>query len=638
MKLSGVGSVAFSTAVNQYLDLESLLADARDTAQYYIDKDSVITGSSANVTSITTDGEFAEVFTPVGTGDPITQTTTGFTFTGGQYLRCNDVSGTYDEALIIIEATFNGDPSSSAGEIFTLDKTSDERAYVRYTSTRVQYLIPTTTVSCRNETYEAGVRKVMALHLNYVTGLVRAYDLDGYEITNEIDPASISNLVLAQSEMGKACNVTIHRLAVWLKNDSVGSEEDPEFWFNNYSEKKIPNIDKSGFEYHPWIGQSEALGLNVDPDIRVQYEVDYRFQTKKMYGLIRSDAADVHIHGSGAFNIDYTSAATSIGDIDVASNVPMSFSAAISEHKVRDSLGLTSYAHLIQSTCIAGQSIVEFDDNNPLVTGTASIASHDNYDYILSEFKRLCLVQSKTAYLPTLTIYQGTADHSMVSGEWLINASESVDDWIDVAISNGFTEPTLMVYQVAGTNNTTGEEWYCKNDQIQLAINYDGVLVGPMFTYPVYDGVHPTLDAQNSMGKLWAWARAENEKGNDWNLIPTATLSGSTVTVSVSTRNDESLVIDGILYNGGDVYDSFLGFESVGSNITNVTVNSDNVVIECDGAPTAIKYALQQRDNSGDMFINTYSSHRGKIRTSLTKTIDGETMYRFLPSFVKEFD
>ena len=187
-------------------------------------------------------------------------------------------------------------------------------------------------------------------------------------------------------------------------------------------------------------------------------------------------------------------------------------------------------------------------------------------------------------------------------------------------------------------------------DQIDLVRNLGarGVLVQPLYALKIDNaddrGVHMGTEGNLMTGEIQAWAKQIKETGGQWNLFPAAnaTRTGGNITIAIPVRSDETLTTEPGKYTeyGGDPLN--LGLEAVGGGaITSATVSGGNINLTVTGTVTAIRYAMQttgidyrtlvDADNMG------YATHRGIIRTTLTRTrtVGGiaMTLKRFIPSF-----
>jgi len=604
--------------------------DFKELAQIHIDKDTGYSGSASAITVLNADGTLGLNPAVIGSGAAVEMKADGLFTDGGKYLRSRP-SGAYYHALIVVDMTRNGDPTAASGDIINLDTTVAERVNFRYTLTNPQALLPNGKLhTFRSYGAGNGTRNTYAIGVDYEANTATVIDADG--LTTEYDlGAGATNLNLFEILYGKTAKITVHQMDVFLaglgESLPITTRKAWELVGNKSPSPYTPNL----YSYVWAIGQSLEVGFNPDPSVRTDLENENRPAVLQMAGFENGVGATVHLHGPGTGNINQAVPATGFQQVDVAANAPVRFLAALTAAEVRQSYGLPIPTQIIQGTAIAGQDAYEFDDDDPTVTGTLGTTYIDNTDYVAREAKRLAEAAGGTFEIPILTVLQGAADRSLAAGEYYTRMKEALDDNLARVLAITGETPPVYMYQTAGGQNTAtaGVTLEVKQDQLDLVNHFGGVLVGPVYPYETHDGAHPTLEESRKLADLCNWAQAEVESSNGWNLIPTATLNGTTITVTAPCRSDESLEIAPDPYAGGRIAD--LGFEVTGANVTGTSVSGNTVTITCDAAPTEVRYAFQLVDASasGDM----YPAAGGLIRTTLSKTVGGRALYRWLPSF-----
>jgi hypothetical protein len=338
----------------------------------------------------------------------------------------------------------------------------------------------------------------------------------------------------------------------------------------------------------------------------------------------------IYIHGPNAGKFNTNVPATGMEVANIVNNIPMKLFTALSEKAVRAEMGLPAVPHIVQCTSMGGRKLDVFDDD-PL-TGELGTQGIDNFTYVLEEAKRVATEIGKTLSVPTISILQGTADRDLARGVWKALAEDVVASWKAIILAETGENPALYFYQTGGRWDTSTDPYNVKLDQLDMAAEAQGTLVTPVYPFAYYDAVHPDVPNSRLMADLFNWARAEKDLGRSWNLIPTATRNGSVITVSVTCRSDETLVLAADDKYGG-VGVSNHGFEVSGATITGVSVLGNQVTITTSGGtPTQVRYAFQSQ-NLNSQTAPIYSAHRGLFRTSLSRTVSGRVLHRWVPSF-----
>lgn len=590
---------------------------------------SITPASVYNGTTLVAGGTLGLTFTVTGTGAAPTQDASGITFTGGKYLRC-DLSPivNYEEALIVIDYTRNGDPTAGSGTVFMLDNDLASRMVFRYTTSWPTLAIPNSSASLRSYGAQNGNRSTYAMHYNSVADTVTLVDNDG--LVSNPSPGAGTAVSLNRIDIGTSSLITIHSVDVYLFGTAKNVTSSILPAWQTKSGITLPTYSATTLEYHPEIGQSLSLGPDDVPS-RSPLSNENRLGALQISGLKRTDTVAVFLHGPSATAIDTATAGTGIVPATIAANTPVKMSAALSEGKIRQAMGLPAVPHIVQCISIAGQRMIEFDDNTP-ATGTLGTVILDNVTYVMSEAKRLATAAGKTLRIPTLTILQGTADRDLARGVWRAQAEDVVATWRSVIAGLTGDTPPLYIYQSGGQTTTAADGWENKLDQLAMAADGYATLVTPVYPFEYADNAHPGITNSRILADLFNWCRAVKDTGGQWNLIPSASRSGSTITVTVTCRSDETLVLAPDDKYGG-VGISNYGFEVAGATITGVTASGNTITITTTGGtPTQVRYAYQSQDLSAQP-APYYSAHRGLLRTSLSKTTDGRAAYRWVPGF-----
>lgn len=589
---------------------------------------SITPASVYNGTTLVAGGTLAMTFTVTGTGAAPTQDASGLTFTGGKSLRCDPSPiVNYEEALIVIDYTRNGDPTGGSGTVFSLDVDFTSRMVFRYTASGPSLSIPNGVASLRSYGAQNGQRSTYAMHYNSAAGTVTVADNDG--LISNPSPGAGTAVGLNRIDIGISSNVTIHSVDVYLFGTAENVTAAILPLWQAKSGITLTPYSTTLLEYHPEIGQSVSLGPNDGP-ARVTFANENRQGALMINGLKRSDGASIFVHGPSAGVIDTAVPETSISSATVAANSPVKLGAAVSEAKIRQSMGLPVVPHIVQCVSVSGQRMIEFDDDTP-PTGTLGPVVYNNVSYVMSEAKRLAAAAGKTLRIPTLSILQGTADRDLARGVWRARAEDVVATWRSVIAGLTGDNPDLYVYQEAGLLRTDTDAWNVKMDQIDLVVA-GATLIAPVYPIEVDNTGHPMVPGMRLLADLFNWARAAKDAGQAWNLIPTVSRSGSTITVTVTCRDDESLVLaPDDKYGGVGITNH--GFEVDGATITDVSVSGNTATITTTGGtPTQVRYAFQSQ-NLSTQPAPYYPAHRGLLRTSLSKTTDGRTSYRWVPGF-----
>lgn len=398
-------------------------------------------------------------------------------------------------------------------------------------------------------------------------------------------------------------------------------------------------------------GQSLALGANAGglfaPTSQRWRDVFSGVANRGAYmleGLRRSDAAAV-THVANPLLSGYASDAQATGFGPMVAQTNMPEGAVLTCAMLRDGL---HPAIAFQFHDAGGQSIQNLDSDPN--TGTVGvIAPYQNSEKWLSEAARIATATGKTLTVTRMFLDQGEADVSQARGWWLAAANVTKADW-DAQITRltGRPAPRYFVQQTGGYMfNTLTNRHQCKLDQLDFVRQHSGILTGPLYPYKIDNsddkGVHKTWLDYIKAYEVAAWAAREVAAGRAWNLLPgTATRSGNAITIPVSVRGDETLTtVSGIYTNyGGDP--DFYGFEVVGGGtITSVVVGASAITVNVTGTVTSVRYAMQQTNFDYRTLVDAnsegYGTHRGLVRTTLTRTVtwggQSFTCERWLPSF-----
>ena len=604
------------------------------SAHIYIDANTATTGPDTAITGLTADGLLGATLAVVGATAEIQKGANGLTFADGKFLRFSPTSVAYTKALTVVKFRKNAAPGG-AGELLSLDISAGETHMLRYLSSGNFAITSAGTTALSTQKIANGDIVTIALWVDYTAGKFEVMDYDGFSNGVFTNTGAGAALNLTQMQIGQRCNADIMQAAVFLATGSNPLAVDLKTGWELVSGQKSAFISSNRARMMVGGGQSLDLGPTSSGAERAEIAAIARGNVSMHTGLVTPGNVQLHIHGPGNGPIDTAVPATGLTQAVAASNIPPRFMSAIVLNAHRADVGLAPIHLLYQGVSIAGVDILELDDDSPSITGTLGTTMIDNYAYSTAQLKAQAAAKGWAFEIEDMVILQGTADRTLAPGVWLAAAQEVFDDWkAKAATDPGILTPFngLSVWQTGGDENTIGEKYHVKQDQIQLVINNGGTLIGPIHPIPLASGAHPGLPGYKIIAEKQAWAQAEVEAGNPWNIIPTAVRNGNSATVSFTLRPGETLVSDDLNY-GGIGY-AHHGFELTGATITSTTINPTSVTINADGPFTEIMYAMQEQDVS--ITSPGFSAHRGILRGSETKPakllFEG-TLYREVSGF-----
>lgn len=405
--------------------------------------------------------------------------------------------------------------------------------------------------------------------------------------------------------------------------------------WQRFSNVQLP-VYATGWQLPIIDGQSLALGYNGSPTERASVAYVSRASTKMLTGMRRSDAAAVFIHGPSSLGYNAT-AATGIVAASAAANIPMAFLFALGLDKWRREFARPLNRMIVGFNGQAGQSIVEFDDDSPSITGSLGTALRDNHTRWVAEARTLAPGASPLVY----GMVQGEADVSMSVAEYLAAATEAYDDALDDLEAATGTRPPLMLWQTGGYVDSTGLPYGSTLAQLQLVENFGGIFAGPIYPYLTHDNtVHPGHEESIIMSEVGAYVFARHEMGQSLSMLPgTPVVNGNEITIPFAgLEAGKSLVFDPV-----DKYTAYGGLtdhgcEVSGTTVTDVTLSGNAVTITA-AAPIAgrmVSIAMQSADRTLDAVGGTnYPAHRCDIMESApvaSTLVSGRSLKRYIPS------
>ncbi|WP_408592028.1 hypothetical protein ACIPCF_07895 [Paracoccus marcusii] len=629
---------------------------------FYLDGTAAYTQTpEAGVTAVTAGGTGALAMTVAGVGSPnlISHAGTGddggLRFSVGRYLAVTGI-----------------DPSTAAGAIVLLDMTVDTvtgtaqgivvggtQAVLRRGGASYATVAATTGASGINSgTATAGQRVTMAVEIDAVGGVTRYRRTD----TGAVVDVAGSPVVFSATSItiGQGMAGIVHRAALILRPAgtdfplpfqqilsmfaSAGS--NPGDGDGGESGSDIPVTPTVlGFDS---IEQSLGLGPNVGnsaaPDGRLWRDVMGGGNDVVMLdGLIRSDERDISSVAAPllqGYNLDADP--TGIKPAYASGNIPGGLIMAKSLKRDGIITDLMSY----HFNGAGGQPIANFD-NDP-TDGSLNTLLYDNSQHVISKSAAYYATRQAVFQVLWFLLNQGETDQSLPRGGYFAGATKAIDErFAMIRAHTGQAEnPLLVMFQTGGYARKQNDHWMVL-DQIDLLRHYGGLLVGPNWQVPVSDkNVHPGIVKHIYMYELAVWALREWLAGRQWNLLPPVSVPrvGSTITIPMSTRNDEQLTTQPGKYAnyGGDPVN--LGLEVMGGGaIDNAAVSGANIVLNVSGEVTEVRHAHQRAAgiNYGLMTDSdglAYVAHRSLIRTTLTRDVNSwggtsHQLQRWVPSF-----
>lgn len=579
--------------------------------------------SDITVSGILSKGTEAFSFGFVGTGSDPVKTNDGIQFVGGRFFRWSGaLPATVRKMIVFAEITRDGNPSSSSGTIFQFAASGTSRAVVRYTSTLFQMSEP----SAIYNTMAMGTngdRFMVGFEVDYENGTWAVMEPDGYYAEGTHSGATAGTT--GTLDIGQNCNITLHALGVAFAY--TGGPDIPVTLreiAQRYLEKDYPK-QVEYYEFARNNGQSNSLGQNDAPTRAfLSNTPGAREMVKMVTGLQSSTPAAVYLHGPAGASYNTGVAGTGLIPAYAQANITTGYPFAIALQRRRFSERLPNPKFITGFNGRAGQAINQFGD------GTSIFA---NWEYWQSEAIRLAdAIPVTPGYYGWI---QGEADRDLAQGAYLTAARQVLREIWDLDIEQLGVPPVLLMYQIGGSADSVGHNYYCKTEQIDLCDEFGGIFVTTLDRFPlINDGVHLKPQSTLLVADTSAWAVTEVEAGRGWSTLRPEIVSnsGGVLTLRFPTRKDEVIVIDEEIYTGARP--SNYGFQLVGGTLSSVEVFGATVRILYSGSPTGLLYALQSASISP--VDGGYSVHRGELRSSLTKEsvlVSGETLYRWVPSF-----
>ncbi|ARO14445.1 hypothetical protein BVG79_01099 [Ketogulonicigenium robustum] len=304
----------------------------------------------------------------------------------------------------------------------------------------------------------------------------------------------------------------------------------------------------------------------------------------------------------------------------------------------RADLGVDQVPVLTTAHGISGVAIENIDPYPETGTGITTI--WDNMVFWYGEAARVAAEAGKSLTVPWHDWVHGTSAAQYPAGSYIDQLWDYRRNYLAMLQDTGIEGGTLMILSQPGGNANTSHvnmTWHCVDEIELFCAAGGGVLATPEYAYQIADNnVHPDAYWTLQFQEVKAWAIAEIEAGRQWQILrPTASVAGNVVTLQFDLRPDEYLVAHDANRYGGVGIDGNLGFTAVGANITGTVLRGHQVVLTCDGTPTAIHYAFQKQDVRA-VPDNLWNAHRGLLRTSLSKpskVLAGVQLYRWAPSF-----
>lgn len=364
-------------------------------------------------------------------------------------------------------------------------------------------------------------------------------------------------------------------------------------------------------------GQSLALAWNGTVSERALLSFMNRRGVRMLTGLQRSDGAAINIHGPGSLTYNATLATGEAAAV-VATNAPIDFVLSLALDKWRALLNLPRARMLVGFNGLAGQSIDEFDDDDPMVTGSLGTLIRDNHIRHYQESRRIIPALRPLFY----AMIQGEANVSWTRAEYTLAASAVYNDAMnDIDGEFGGSVP-LMLWQTGGYVNTGSNPYGPPLAQADLVRDFGGVMAGPIYPYHLSDQVHPYHEPSIIMAEMGAYVWAKREQGVNLSMLyGTPTVVGNQITIPVQgIEPGKSLAFDPV-----DKYAAYGGItnhgvEVSGTTVTNVALSGTNIVITAGAAISGrtVQIAMQSADMTSFADANgrNYGAHRCDIMES----------------------
>lgn len=649
-------------------DTFALLVDAASSgltpADYwaYIDPSDAPGATGANLTTITARGAGSPPFVIAATGSAPTKEADAIRFNGGQYFISDGLTINAGDGLILA-ADFTPNTITGAQNVISVFAPSGVvLGIIRTANTAAQYNVGVgingSAANVASGTAAIGTRVQMAIEFDRVAGTIRSWNLSTGEVVSQ--PLTYSGpLNAVRISIGQSSRHSVHRASLVSRPTGQPWATTLEEVLADYGlgEIVVPEpVPFTAMDIYASTGQSLALGLNMggqaSPSGPVWRTLLSSASVRMLTGHVRKDAVavtSVSMPLLGGYNI----AVDATGDAPAVAvgNVPPSFIGAVA--RAREGLPAgTGISYQFHGA--GGQSLTNLDSST--AEGT-TVIPWENFTFSVGQQAEYWDAQGVTVDCPVFSFNQGEADISQPRNWWLTRFTAIFNESVSVirAATGQASGPRLYLYQTGGYMRKTGAHLVVL-DQLDAIRNLNGVLVAPNYWQKIGDahadaqqlgdgpGVHMGVQGYMQLGELENWAITETEAGNGWTLLPPVTVErvGNTITIPISVRGDESLTTSPGKYTGFGGDPANLGLEvDGGGSITSASVSGGNIVVNVTGTVTAVRYAMQTTgidyrdftDANGD----GYATHRGIIRTTLTRTrtVGGLvlTMERAVPSF-----
>lgn len=385
-------------------------------------------------------------------------------------------------------------------------------------------------------------------------------------------------------------------------------------------------------------GQSLALGYNGTVEERATFNYINRRGIKLLAGLLRSDNAVVNLGGPLSLGYNTSVPATEHAPAEVKGNAPGCFLFALGLDAWRAVLGRPRFQQVVGFNAIAGVSILELDDDDPIVTGGVwGTVIRDSHAYWLSEAYRLYNVQ------PLIYgVVQGEANVSWTRAEYRIAATESYNDALDDIVAITGVRPPLVLWQTGGYTDTIGDAYGSTLAQLDLLADFNGTLATPIYPFLTHDNVvHPGHEASILMYETGAYVWAKREAGITLSMTyGTPSVVGNQITIPVNgIESGKSLTFDPVDKYGayGGIVDR--GVQVSGTTVTSVALSGNNIVVTAGAALSGrtVSIAMQSANMTAfaDGLGRNYVAHRCDIMESNpvgSLILPGNTLKRFVAS------
>ena len=621
----------------------------------YVEPSDAPGATGANLTTLTARGAGAPAFAIAATGAAPTKEADAIRFNLGQYFMADGLTIPAGDGFILA-ADFTPHQITGTQNVISIFTSAGViLGTIRSANAAHQYNVGVgingTAANVASGTAVAGTRVQMAIEFDRVAGTIRHWNLaTGAVVSQALTYSGPINAV--RISIGQASNHSVHKAAVVTRPTGAAwattlEEVLADFDLRTGTVNPEP-VPFTAMDIYASTGQSLGLGLNMggqaSPSGTVWRTVLQNQNVQMLTGHQRKDSVAV-ASVSAPLLQGYNTAISATGNAQASAvgNVPPSFIGAVA--RARDGLsagrGISYQFH-----GAGGQSVTNLDSS----TGEGTtVIPWENFTFSVGQQASYWSGRGVSVNCPVFSYNQGEADVAQPRGWWLSRFTTLYNETVStVRTATGQTSgPQLYLYQTGGyMNKVNGHQVVL--DQLDAVRNLSGVLVAPIYWQKISNddarGVHMGTQGNLQLGELENWAITEHEAGRSWNLLPpvTVTRTGDTITIPITVRSDETLTTSPGKYAdyGGDPAN--LGLEvDGGGSITSASVSGGNIVLQVSGIVTAVRYAMQTTGidyrTLTDAELMGYATHRGIIRTTLTRTrtVGGLalTMERAVPSF-----